>query len=264
MQNLRGLDHFAVGGKHVRVGQALADELQIDQPIIDLAETWAGKFDQIDLHSSGREIFLERRNQLFRLGIVKRSVKQVHSDHAEGFLLIGVRFIEHAHVNDDLTWFAARLGLKTNAQPTVRFIVLLEASGGYGVGENEKSAIAAELGIKAFHQQIVFVIEHRPETLAADVAIGRSVDRVAKGHVVGRHCLSDGAGGTANGEKAARHFLTSPDLGECPYFFAYRLVLSAFWFVPVFLSVFKQIQYRRFLTTANIATAAGFGGNSAD
>src|SRR5205814_2961137 len=189
MQNLRGLDHFAVGGKHDRVGQALADELQIDQPIIDLGETRAGKFDQIDLHSSGREIFLERRNQLFRLGIVKRSVKQVHSDHAEGFLLIGVRFIEHAHVNDDLTWFAARLGLKTNAQPTVRFIVLLEASGGYGVGKNEKSAIAAKLGIKAFHQQIVFVIEHRPETLAADVAIGRSVDRVAKGHLVCRLLL---------------------------------------------------------------------------
>src|SRR5260370_32699545 len=158
MQNLRGLDHFAVGRKHDRVGQALADELQIDQPIIDLDETWAGKFDQIDLNSSGRDIFLERRNQLFRLGIVKRSVKQVHSDHAEDFLLIGVRFIEHAHVNDDLTWFAARLGLKTNAQPTVRFIVLLEASGGYGAGKNEKSAIPAALAFKAFPQPLLSVI----------------------------------------------------------------------------------------------------------
>src|SRR5207244_7007928 len=65
-----------------------------------------------------------------------------------------------------------------------------------------------------------------------DVAIGRSVDRVAKGHIVGRHCLSDGAGGTANGEKAARHFLTSPDFGECPVLFRIQIDLKRFSVCP--------------------------------
>ena len=67
----------------------------------------------------------------------------------ERFLLIDVLFVEHADVNDDLARFAARLGLKTNAEPAVRFVVLLETARRHRVGENKESAFARRLSRRA-------------------------------------------------------------------------------------------------------------------
>ena len=53
--------------------------------------------------------------------IIKGAVKQVYSDYAERFLLVDVRFIEHAHMNDDLAWFALRFQLDSE-RPASRAI----------------------------------------------------------------------------------------------------------------------------------------------
>ena len=58
MQNLRRLHHLAVCLEHNRVSQTLTDELQIHQSIVDLLEGRSGKYDQVDLHSSGCEVFV--------------------------------------------------------------------------------------------------------------------------------------------------------------------------------------------------------------
>ena len=124
--------------------------MQTHQSIVDLGEGRTGKFDQIDLNSSRREIFLERRDHSFWLRLVKRPVKQIHSDHAERFLLLDIRFVEHAHVNDDLAWLAMWLGLKSHAEPAMRFGVVLETARRYRVGKNKKRALVAKLFPKPF------------------------------------------------------------------------------------------------------------------
>ena len=65
------------------------------------------------------QVLLERSDQLLRLMIIEGAVKQIYPDYAERFLLIDVRFIEHPHVNDDLTRFPARLALEPNPKPAV-------------------------------------------------------------------------------------------------------------------------------------------------
>jgi hypothetical protein len=117
-------------------------------------------------------------------------------------------------VNDDLARLAPRLLLKTNAEPAVRFVVLLETSRRNRVGKNEKCALVAEFVPEPLEQEIVFVVEHGGESLAADVTIGWTVDRVAKGHVVGGHRLRDRPGRAANVEKSPRDFLSGADLRE--------------------------------------------------
>src|SRR5688572_33040294 len=92
--------------------------------------------------------------------MIERPVKEIHSDDAERFLLIDVRFIQHPDVDNDLARLAPRILLETDAQPAVRFIMLLETARRHGVGENKKGPDAAELLVKALDQQIVFVIEH--------------------------------------------------------------------------------------------------------
>ena len=89
--------------------------MQTHQSIIDLRVSRAGELDHVHLDAVLREIFLQRRDQLFRLLMIERAVEQIHADDAERFLLVDIRFIEHPHVNDDLARFAARFGLKTNA-----------------------------------------------------------------------------------------------------------------------------------------------------
>ena len=158
--------------------------------------------------------------------MIKRAVKQIHADDAERFLLIDIGFIEHAHVDDDLARLAARLRLKTNAEPAVRFVVLLETARRHRVGKNEKCSLIAELRIEPFEQKFVFVIEHRLEPHPADISIGRSVDRVAERHVVGRHRFGDRAGRAAHMEKPARHFLAGADLRERPVLLGVQINLE--------------------------------------
>src|SRR5437762_6245617 len=58
------------------------------------------------------------------------------------------------------------------------------------------------------------MIEHRPETDAADISVGRSINRVAEGHVVCRHRLCDCARGAADKKEPARHFLAGANFRE--------------------------------------------------
>ena len=146
--------------------------------------------------------------------MVERAEEQVHPDDPERFLLVDVRFVEHPHMNDDLTRLAARLRLETHPQPSVRFVMLLETARRHRIGENKKGAYAAELLVQSLDQQLVFVVEHGLETITAHVAVGRSVDRVAERHVVGRHRFRHGSRRAAHVEKTPRHFLAGADFGE--------------------------------------------------
>src|ERR1700730_2930902 len=112
--------------------------------------------------------------------MVESAVKKIHSDNAERFLLIDVRLIEHPNVDDNLAWFAARLFLKAHAQPAVRFVVLLEAARRHGVGENKKRSLVSQFFIQPLDQQIVLVVQHRLESVATDIAVGCSINGVAK------------------------------------------------------------------------------------
>src|SRR5438046_9161745 len=58
------------------------------------------------------------------------------------------------------------------------------------------------------------MVEHRSETNAADIAIGRPIDRVTKSHIIGRHCFRDGPGSTSNMKETPGHFLSRSDLGK--------------------------------------------------
>ena len=59
-----------------------------------------------------------------------------------------------------------------------------------------------------------FSSKYGAEALAADVAVGRAIDRIAHRHVVGRDGLGDRARGPAHAEKPAHHLLPRPDLGK--------------------------------------------------
>ena len=59
------------------------------------------------------------------------------------------------------------------------------------------------------------MIEHRLQTDTADVTVGRSINRVAEGHVVSRHRFGDCVCRTAHTEKSTRYFLAGANLGEC-------------------------------------------------
>src|SRR5213082_136286 len=119
-------------------------------------------------------------------------------------------------MNDDLARLAAGFLLETHAEPAVGLVVLLETACRHGVGENKKCAEAAELFIETLDEQFVFVIEHRLETSAAHVAIGRSVNGIAERHVVGGHGFRDRAGSAAHMEKTARPLPSGADLREGP------------------------------------------------
>ncbi len=60
------------------------------------------------------------------------------------------------------------------------------------------------------------MVQHRPETDAADIPVGRSINRVAEGHVVSRHRLCDCARGAADKEEPPRHFLAGSNFREGP------------------------------------------------
>jgi hypothetical protein len=70
--------------------------------------------------------------------MIKRAVNQIHSNYAQRFLLFDVPFIQHPHVDNDLAWFPAEIGLKTDSEPAVCFVVLFEAARCHCVGKNEK------------------------------------------------------------------------------------------------------------------------------
>ena len=146
--------------------------------------------------------------------VVKSAIEQVHADDTERFLLFDVGFIKQPHVDDNLARWAAFLGLKSHAEPSVRFIVLFKTARCHGVRKNEKRFSPSEFSIESFHQKRVFVVEHRLKTDTTDIPIGRAVNRVAKCHVVGRHRFGDGASRAAHTKKSPCDLLARADLGK--------------------------------------------------
>src|SRR5438094_8258258 len=103
--------------------------------------------------------------------LVKSAIQQIHADDTERFLLFDVDLIKQPHVDDNLARCTAFLGLKSHAEPSVRFIVLFKTARRYGVRKNEKRFFRSEFSIEALHQKRVFVIEHRLKKNATDVPI---------------------------------------------------------------------------------------------
>src|SRR4029077_5379045 len=98
----------------------------------------------------------------------------------------------------------------------MRFIALFETARCNRVGENKECLLSAEFSIQAFNEKIIFVVEHCLETNTADVAVSRSINRVAECHVVGGHGLGDRAGCAADAEESARYFLAGANFSEGP------------------------------------------------
>src|SRR5260370_18447219 len=98
----------------------------------------------------------------------------------------------------------------------MRFIALFKTARRDRVGENKKCLLGAEFSIQSLEEKIVFVGEHCLETNAADVAVSRSINRVAECHVVGGHGLGDRAGCAADAEESARYFLAGANFSEGP------------------------------------------------
>src|SRR5437868_2889605 len=146
--------------------------------------------------------------------MVEGTVDQIDPDNAERFLLIDVCLVKHADVNNNLARFTAVLGLKADPEPAMRFAMLLKTSCRHRIGKHEEGTLMTELLVQPLDQQTVFVIEHCLQTLAADVTIGRPINRVAKCHVISGHCLRDCPRSAADVEEASGYFLTGANLGE--------------------------------------------------
>src|SRR5207244_12514002 len=112
--------------------------------------------------------------------VVKSAIEQVHADDTERFLLFDVGFIKQPHVDDNLARWAAFLGLKSHAEPSVRFIVLFKTARCHGVRKNEKRFSHSAFSIESFHQNRLFVVGHRMETATTDIQNGRATNGAEK------------------------------------------------------------------------------------
>ena len=69
----------------------------------------------------------------------ERGIEQVHADDAQRLLLQAVFVIEHAHVDEDLAVFIARMSLIFDAHPAVALVGALIIARRNGIGEGEES-----------------------------------------------------------------------------------------------------------------------------
>src|SRR5262245_22865936 len=148
--------------------------------------------------------------------MIKRAVKEIHPNNAEGFLLFDVCLVEQSNVNDNLAWLPARLGLKSHAQPAMRFAALFKAARRNRVGEDKECFLGPEFSVESLDQKIIFVIQHFLETNTADVTVPRSITRIAERHVVGGHGLGDRAGCSADPKESACYLLAGANFSEGP------------------------------------------------
>ena len=215
VEHVRRLDDLAVGGKHGRAGQAGLHQLEAHQPVVHVLERRALEIDHVDLDALGRQVVEERADDAGRIAVQEEcAVDQVDSHQPERFLLLfGVGVLQR-DVDGDVRRRLRRDGLKAHPQPAVAILLARVAARRDRVGEDEELGARPALRVEPLDQQLVFVIEHGLQPPPADVAIARAVDRVAEGHVVGRHRLRDRARRAADAEEPARHFLARPDLGE--------------------------------------------------
>ena len=149
------------------------------------------------------------------LGLVMEeegAVEKVHADDAERLLLQCGLHIQHADMNDDLAGLISRMRLELHAHPAVALVRALEISRGHRVGKGEEGGGITPALAQAIDVQPELVVEHALEPLAAHVARGLAVDRIAHRHVVGRDALGNRARTTADAEKPANDLLPCADL----------------------------------------------------
>ena len=98
----------------------------------------------------------------------------------------------------------------------MRFAALFKTARRNRVCKDEEGFLRPKVRVEPFDEKIVFVVEHRLKTNTTDVAVRRSIDRVAECHVVGRHGLGNGAGCAADTEKSPRYFLAGANFCKRP------------------------------------------------
>jgi hypothetical protein len=134
----------------------LFNELQGHEPVVHAGEDGAGKFNHVHFDALAGQAVKQRTDEFLRFDVlVKYGVDEVHADDADGFLLARRFPIEQPHMDDHGGGrFAARDGLKFNAEPALTFFhagpeTLL---GGDGVGKGEEGAFVAARFVEALQQ----------------------------------------------------------------------------------------------------------------
>src|SRR5207244_3098557 len=153
--------------------------------------------------------------------------------------------------DDNLARLRAWLGLKAHPEPAVRFAALFKTARCNGVCKDEEGLLRPEFCVEPLDQKTVFVVEHCLEPNPTDVAIRRSVDCVAKCHIVRRHGLRDSASGAADTEKPASHFLARPNLCKRPVLRRVQIDLQRLSIGGDFHLWSHTISLRRFSIAAN-------------
>ena len=86
------------------------------------------------------------------------------------------------------------------------------ASSGHRIGKSKKGTPIPPLLTQPLQQQLVLVFQHFFQTFARDKTVGRPIDRITEGHVIGRHALGHCAGRPARLKKPTCHLLPRSNL----------------------------------------------------
>ena len=214
-QCLRGEHGHTVGVEEDRVGGADPHEVQGEKPVVGTGKRGPPHREAVDLEPFAADVLEQRFGHRLRLAPAREHrMEHVDAEPAERFLLEGVGGIEQPAVDHHVARFGPKRVLKPHPEPGVALVPAGVGSGGGGVREREKPRPIAPGGIEPLAEQGKLVVEHLLDPLPRHIPRRLAVDGIAHGHVVGRHRLGDGAGGTADREKPAGHLLPGTDLGE--------------------------------------------------
>src|SRR5262245_27384186 len=215
VEDLRRLDDVSVGREHHRVGEAELDQLKTRQATVEALERGARELDHVDLDTFPLHVVQQGLDELRGLLVMKEGrVRKIDADDAERFLLSRGILVEEKHVDENIGGRAAGLRLESDAEPALAVLVPRIASRGNRVGENEEDASIAAPWPEPFEKELILALEHRLESLAAHVAVARSIHRVAHRGVVCRDGPRYRSRGAADVKEPARHFLACADLRE--------------------------------------------------
>ena len=214
-QCLRGEHGHTVGIEEDRAGGADPYEVQGEKPVVGAGKRWPLHSEAVNLEPFAADVLEQRFGHRLRLAPAREHrMEHVDAEPAQRFLLEGVGGIEQPAVDHHVARFGPKRVLKPHPEPGVALVPAGVGSGGGGVREREEPRPIAPGGIEPLAEQGKLVVEHLLDPLPRHIPRRLAVDGVAHGHVVGRHRLGDGAGGTADREKPAGHLLPGTDLGE--------------------------------------------------
>ena len=214
-QHTRGLDDVEGAVEEDGPGHLFAHQLETPRARVLSGEGWAAQLQDVDLQPVDRQRIGQTREEL--VGGASRvvcPVQQIHPEHAEGFLLLLGGGVHQVDVEQHVAGIAPGLGLEAQPDPPVLLVVAFVIARGDGVGEREEARPGATRRPQTLGHQLVFVVEHRQQPLARDIARPGAVGVVADRLVVGADRLCDGAGGGADGEEPPCDLLPRADLGE--------------------------------------------------